>query len=61
MDLQALPDHEVAGRAPRELHIDRTATEWEVYKAIKRAKPDKCPGIDEIPNRFPHAMGEPLV
>jgi hypothetical protein len=54
-------DHEFTDRAPTELHIDRTATEWEVYKALKRAKPDKCPGIDEIPNRFLHAMGEPLI
>jgi hypothetical protein len=35
-----------------ELHIARTATEWEAYTALKRAKPDKCPGMDEIPNRF---------
>jgi hypothetical protein len=43
------------------LNIDRIATDWEVYKALKRAKPDKCPGTDEIPNRFLHAMGAPLV
>jgi hypothetical protein len=40
---------------------DRIATEWEVHAAFKKAKPDKCPGIDEIPNRFLQAMGEPLV
>jgi hypothetical protein len=32
-----------------------------VHTALKRTKPDKCPGADEIPNRFLQAMGEPLV
>ena len=44
-----------------ELQIDRTAAEWEVYKALKSTKPDKCPRADEIPNRFLLAMGQPLV
>jgi hypothetical protein len=41
--------------------MDRIATESEVYAVLKRTKPDKCPGADEIPNRFLRAMGEPLI
>jgi hypothetical protein len=48
-------------RVQAELHIDCTTTKWEVHKALKRAKPDKSLGIDEIPNRFLHAMGELLI
>jgi hypothetical protein len=60
-DLTDITDHEFADRAAAELHADRRATECEVYTTLKRAKPDKCIGADEIPNRFLHAMGEPLI
>jgi hypothetical protein len=60
-DLTDITDLELANRAAVELNIDQQATEWEVYTALKRAKPDKCPGPDEIPNRVLQAMGEPLV
>lgn len=29
--------------------------------SLKRAKPDKSLGADEIPSRLLHAIGEPLV
>jgi hypothetical protein len=32
-----------------------------VQIALKRVKPDKCLGADEIPNPFLQAIGEPLV
>jgi hypothetical protein len=61
-DLTDIIDCEFADRASAtELHITCTATESEVYTTLKRTRPDKCPGIDEIPNRFLHAMGAPLV
>ena len=28
---------------------------------VQKVKPDKCLGLDEIPNRFLKAMGEPLI
>ena len=61
-DLTDIIGHEFTGRAPAiELHIPQTAEEWEVYAALKRTKPDKCLGTDEIVNRFLKAMGDPLV
>jgi hypothetical protein len=60
-DLTDIIDCEFAGTLAIERYIDRIATKWEVYSALRRAKLDKCLGIDEIPNRFLHAMGEPLV
>ena len=60
-DLTDITDPELTNRAAVELNIDQRATEWEVYTALKRVKPDKCPGVDEIPNRVLQAMGEPLV
>jgi hypothetical protein len=60
-DLTDIIDHEFTGRAAIELHIPQIAEEWEVYTALKRTKPDKCLGTDEIVNRFLKAMGDPLV
>jgi hypothetical protein len=60
-DLIDLTDYEFIGRTLIELHIACTVTEWEVFTALRRAKPDKCLGIDEIPNWFLHAMGELLI
>ena len=61
-DLTTITNQELAGGAPTmELYINPTADEWEVYAALKRAKPDKSLGADEIPNRLLHATGEPLV
>jgi hypothetical protein len=39
----------------------QTAEDWEIQAALKRTKPDKCPGSDEITNRFLQAMGNPLI
>jgi hypothetical protein len=44
-----------------ELHIACTVTEWEVFTALRRAKPNKCLRIDEILNRFLHTIGELLI
>ena len=33
----------------------------DIRAVLRSVKPDKCPGADEIPNRFLQAMGEPLV
>jgi hypothetical protein len=57
----SLISRESTDRVQTELHIDCTTTKWEVYKALKRAKLDKSLGIDEIPNRFLYAIGEPLT
>ena len=51
----------VGGTLATELQIDCTAAEWEVYRALKSTKPDKCPRADEILNRFLLAMGQLLV
>ena len=61
VDLTDITDCEFTGTLATEQYIDQKATKWEVYLALRRAKPDKCPGIDEIPNQFLQAMGEPLV
>jgi hypothetical protein len=43
------------------LQVDRTAADWEVYKALKSTKLDKSLRADEIPNRFLLAIGQLLV
>jgi hypothetical protein len=43
------------------LEMDQLVTSAEVQAIVRKIKPDKCPGTDEIPNRFLQAMGEPLV
>jgi hypothetical protein len=61
-DLTDIIDPTLEGRTlATDLQIDRTAAEWEVYRALRNTRPDKCPGTDEIPNRFLLAMGQPLV
>jgi hypothetical protein len=57
----SLTGHESIDRVQTELHIDCTTTKWEVHKALKRAKPNKSLRIDEISNRFLHAIGELLI
>ena len=44
-----------------ELVIDQRVLAEDVRSILRSIKPDKCPGMDEIPNRFLKAMGEPLV
>ena len=44
-----------------DLWCDRTVKDWEIQSALKQTKPDKCPGSDEITNRFLWAMGNPLI
>jgi hypothetical protein len=43
------------------LEMDQLVTSAEVQAILRKIKPDKCPGTDEIPNRFLQAMGEPLA
>ena len=61
-DTTDITDPTLEGRAVlTELQMDCTATEWEVYKALKNTKPDKCLRADEILNRFLLAIGKLLV
>jgi hypothetical protein len=50
--------HDLPGRV---LVISQLVTKEDVRDIIRKVKPDKCPGADEIPNRFLKAMGEPLI
>jgi hypothetical protein len=43
------------------LEMNQLVTSAEVQAIVRKIKPDKCPGTDEIPNRFLQAMGVPLV
>lgn len=45
----------------QELAINSEVLTDEVRSILQAVKPDKCPGIDEIPNRFLKAMGDPFV
>jgi len=60
-DLTDITDQNFATRAGEPLEMRWTVTVDEVYSILKRVKPDKCPGIDGITNRFLKAMGAPLV
>lgn len=51
---------ELYGPSPA-LVIDRLVTSEDIQAIVRKVKPDKCPGADEIPNRFLQAMGEPLT
>lgn len=42
-------------------NLCQTITAEEVYRTLRRVKPDKCPGKDEILNRFLKAMGDPFI
>ena len=41
--------------------MSQTVTEEDVQDIVQKVKPDKCPGADEIPNRFLQAIGGPLI
>jgi hypothetical protein len=41
--------------------MSQLVTKEDVCNVVHKVKPDKCPGADEIPNRFLQAMGEPLI
>jgi hypothetical protein len=41
--------------------MSQLVTVEDVRNIVRRVKPDKCPGADEIPNRFLQAIGEPLI
>jgi len=60
-DLTDITDQNFITRAGESLEMHQTVTVDEVYSILKRVKPNKCPGIDGIPNRFLQAMGAPLV
>jgi hypothetical protein len=63
-DLDDIADQELQnesyGPGPA-LVISQTVTSNDIQDIVSKAKPDKCPGADEIPNRFLQAMGEPLI
>jgi hypothetical protein len=61
-DLADITEQEFTEQLASEtLAMRQFTTEEEVYAILRKLKPDKCPGIDGIPNRFLQAMGEPLV
>ena len=43
------------------LAIEYIVLEDKVYTTLKKTKLDKCLGVDEIPNWFLQAIGDPLV
>jgi exonuclease III len=47
--------------AREELEMEQRVVADDIRAILRSIKPDKGPGIDEIPNRFLQAMGEPLV
>jgi hypothetical protein len=47
--------------AREELEMEQRVVADDIRAVLRSVKPDKCPGADEIPNRFLQAMGEPLV
>jgi hypothetical protein len=58
-DLANITDTSFIGKEG--LSFKRTVTEDEIRTALKKTKPDKCPGADEILNRFLKAIEDPLV
>ena len=44
-----------------ELALDKEVLDDEIQSILQHAKPDKCPGNNNIPYRFLQAMGKPLV
>ena len=63
-DLNDITDQELQNGSydPRpELAMRQTVTSEEIQDIVSKVKLDKCPGLDEIPNRFLRAMGEPLI
>ena len=60
-DLDDIPDKEYQEEYSSTLVISQLVTREDVQAIVRKVKPDKCPGVDEIPNRFLQSMGEPLV
>ena len=61
-DLEDITDRDFQRNLPgRTLTISQLVTVEDVRNIVRKVKPDKCPGADEIPNRFLQAMGEPLI
>jgi hypothetical protein len=60
-DLQDITDREFQHETGQALEMSQLVTEEDVRNILRAVKPDKCPGADEIPNRFLQMMGEPLV
>ena len=61
-ELQDITDRDFQHDLPgRTLEMSQLVTEEDVQDIVQRVKLDKCPGSDEIPNRFLQAMGEPLI
>lgn len=59
-DMEDIIDHELELPYP-ELGMDRRISMDEIWAVLRKVKPDKCPGADNIPSRFLKAMGLPLV
>ena len=60
-DLDNILDQECQYAYNSPLFADQSVTEEDVQAIIRKTKPDKYPGNNEIPNRFLQAIGELLV
>jgi hypothetical protein len=61
-DLQDITDRDFQQDLPGQaLAMSQLVADKDIWDIVRKVKPDKCPGADEIPNRFLKAMGEPLV
>jgi len=60
-DLEDIADRDFQHNLPGTLVISQLVTAEEVRDIVRKVKPDKCLGADEIPNRFLQAIGEPLI
>jgi hypothetical protein len=61
-DLSDITNTEFEDELHSDAHtISQRVTCEEVRTIVRKMKPDKSPGADEIPNRFLQTLGEPLV
>ena len=51
--------HQLGAR--EELEMEQRVVADDIQAVLQSVKPDKCPRVDEILNRFLQAIGEPLV
>src|SRR6266487_4995938 len=60
-DLDDILDMDCQEEYSSTIAISQLVTREEVQAIVQKVRPDKCPGTDEIPNRFLQSIGEPLV
>jgi len=60
-DLEDIADRDFQRNLPGTLVISQLVTVEDVRDIVRKVKPDKCLGADEIPNRFLQAIGELLI